>query len=579
MKSLLTLVKKLRHLWVLLYFTAATVFMTYPVAFQLSTSTLGGTGDNIYFVWLIRWYQQVLLEGKGRLFFNAWMNYPQGWNLSTTDTTLASALPGVPFSALWGPVAGYNIAMLLTFVLSGYFMYLWVRSLTRSEGAALFAGTLYAFLPYRMAHFISGHLNLSGTQWFPLYFMGLYSLLKAEKRDWKAVLLTAFSLGLIGFTSMYYLYMTLLLSVVLVIGYLLLAKFKPLRSKTFWINVLLTVALSLPLVLASLKPFLDLSDSGGLASRSAEYASMYSASPTDYFLPSSDHFLFGGPLSQVFDRSLWMESSLYISLTGLVLCLAALIWNKRSEHRKFIWAALLVILSAVILSFGINLHWNNQTVVWQIPEFLQPLLHRTETQIPLPANWLFLHLPFFDKMRALMRFGLFALIFTTVLAGIGLDLLLKKFTRRGQILLTAGCILLVLFEFYPGSYTSQLTQPQPRAVDLWLAEQPDGALVQMPFSESVDQVQLYYTLTSKKAFVGGFFNANQPAQYQAVRPILDQFPSHDSIITLRDLEVKYIVIDQAAYEDWTKIEAQLENESLVLLKTLDGQAVYTLPNP
>ena len=581
MKSIFQKLKRFRLIGVFLYYCLATALMTYPLAFQLKQSVLGGYGDNIYFVWLIRWYQQVLFEGKGHLFFNPWMNYPEGWNLSTTDTTLASALPGVPFSAVLGPVAGYNIAMLLTFVLSGFFMYLWIRSLTKSDSAGLLAGTMYAFLPYRMAHFLAGHLNLSGTQWFPLYFMGLYQILTTEKKpDWKAILLTAFSLAAIGFTSMYYLYMTILISVVFVGGYLLLSKFKTLTHKAFWFNLLIAALISIPLMYASVKPFMDLSQSGGIASRPIEYASVYSASPTDYILPSSDHFLLGAWVSQFFDRSLWIEGSFYISLTGCILSLVAIVANKKSPHRKLIWTAGMVTLVAFILSLGINLHWNNQNVVWQIPEFLQSFFKRSETYIYLPSYWLFFRLPFFDKMRALMRFGIFVLIFIALLAGIGFDQIHRKLSPVKQKILTGGCVLLILFEFYPGSYAAQLTQPEPRQVDLWLADQPDeGAVVQMPFSESVDQAQIYYTLYYHKPFVGGFFNANQPAQYQYINPILNQFPNSESVALLRELNVKYIVIDTKAYADFEALQTSMGNLGLVLLTIQENQAVYTLSAP
>ncbi|MBA4384474.1 MAG: hypothetical protein C0410_07035, partial [Anaerolinea sp.] len=388
--------KKLVPLWAFLGFSAGSVAMTWPLTLHLKTSVIGGMGDNIYFVWLIRWYQKVFLEGQGHPFFNPLMNYPQGWNLSTTETALASALPGVPFSWLLGPIAGYNIAMLITFALSGFFMYLWVRDLTRSNSAALLAGTIYAFSPYHIAHFVVGHLNLCGIQWFPLFFWGLTKILSAGyKFEWKFVLLTGLSLGLIGFTSMYYLYMTFIFTLLLVILYLCFTKFKSLRNKYFWFNLLAAVLISLPFLYYSLRPFINLSDSGVLASRSLEYASMYSASPTDFFLPATDHFLLGRFFSRGFDRSLWLESSLYIGFTALILAILAIVKRKNSVHKALVLTSAIIIVVSFILGLGINLHWNNQDVVWQIPVFLQPLFHKTETLIYLPAAWLFNNLPFF----------------------------------------------------------------------------------------------------------------------------------------------------------------------------------------
>lgn len=576
-----TALKKFQNLWVFLYYCLVSVFMTWPLTLHLRTSVIGGMGDNIYFVWLIRWYQKVFLEGQGHPFFNPMMNYPQGWNLSTTETSLASALPGVPFSAWLGPIAGYNIAMLLTFVLSGFFMYLWVRSLTKSNAAALLAGTLYAFSPYHIAHFVVGHLNLCGIEWFPLYFWGLHNLLNSKKKfDLKSVLLTGLPLGLIAFTSMYYLYMTLIFSLIFVAGYLCFTRFSVFRNKFFWIEAASAIALCVPFVYFALRPFINLAQSGTLVSRSIEYASMYSASPTDFFLPSSDHFLLGALFSKWFDRSLWNESSLYIGLIALVFAVVAITGQKKSQHRWFIWTALIVIVASFILALGINLHWNNQAVVWQIPDFLQGLFKKSETLIYLPSAWLFNHLPFFDKMRSIMRFGFFVLLFMPILAGIGFARIQQKLKTKAQVFFTLGILLLALFDFYPGSYAASLTQPQPRAVDLWLSDQPgQGAVVQMPFSASSDQAQIYYTLFHQKPYIGGFFNANQPVQYLEIQPILDGFPDQSSVQLLQDLGVEFIVVDRNTYNDYAQISHEMEALGLTLLTSQDGQDVFTFTLP
>ncbi|PKN97120.1 MAG: hypothetical protein CVU42_17245 [Chloroflexi bacterium HGW-Chloroflexi-4] len=555
--------------------------MTWPLSLHIKTSVIGGMGDNIYFVWLIRWYQRVFLEGQGHPFFNPMMNYPQGWNLSTTETALASALPGVPFSWLWGPIAGYNIAMLITFVVAGFFMYLWIRDLTKSKPAALLAGIIYAFSPYHIAHFVTGHLNLSGIQWFPLFFWGLTKLLNPDRKlDWKFILLTGLSLGAIAFTSMYYLYMTVIFTLLFVIFYLCFSKFKSLHSKVFWFNFGLAAVISMPFLYFSLRPFVNLSTAGILSSRSMEYASMYSASPTDFFLPATDHFLFGRFFSQGFDRSLWGEGSLYIGFTALVLAVIAFFNRKVSDHKTLIWTATIIILVSFILGLGINLHWNNQSVVWQIPDFLQPVFNKTETLLYLPAAWMFNHLPFFDKMRTIMRFGFFVLLFIPILAGIGFSQITAKLTPLRRGILTGVLLLLVLFEIYPGSYSHSTYEPQPRQVDVWLADQPEvGAVVQMPFGENSSQAQVYYTLFHQKPFLGGDFNANQPIQYLEIHPILEQFPEEHSVTLLKELGVYYIVVDAAAYPDVELFNQQASSLGLVQLTDQEGQVVYTFAEP
>lgn len=566
----------LRNLAVLSFFAALTVIFTYPLALHFSDSVLGGHGDNLYFAWLTNWYDHSFFGGGGHPFFSPLMNWPEGWNLSTTDTALASVFPGAVFSHYVGPIAGYNLAMMLTFVLSGWTMYVWVRHLTKSEGAALLAGVIFAFLPYRMAHFLIGHLNLAGTQWFPLFFMGLVSMFRGEGKGWwQPGALAAISLGLIGFTSMYYLYMGLIITAIFVIAYLIFNRFTLLKQRSFWKQAGVFLLLAIPLVYASTRYYFNLSATGTLTSRDWQYASMYSASPTDFFLPSTDHFLFGQWVGSHFNRDLWPEATLYIGIVSLMLLVVAIIRRKQTGMAGLVWAALTTALAAFILALGTDLHWNAESVIVQVPAFLQPLVGKNETPLLLPTYWLFNHLPFFDRMRALARFGLFTGIFTTLLAGLGAALLLSRLQGWRKHLAAGALILLAVLDFYPGSYAGSLTKIEPRPLDTWLAAQPgDGAVAIFPFGQVEDQINIYATVFHGKPFIGGLFNANQPPQYTYIKPIMDQFPSQQSIDLLRELGITYVVVEPSAYGDDRVLEGELLRNGLILLTEQEPYRVY-----
>ena len=566
----------LRHLGVLLFYTVLTLAFTYPLALHLSDSVLGGTGDNLYFAWLTGWYEHAFFDGGGHPFFSQWMNYPEGWNLSTTDTALAAVFPGAFFRHFFGPIAGYNLAMMLTFVLSGWAMYCWVRHLTRSEGAALLAGAVFAFLPFRMAKLLIGHLNLAATQWFPLFFMGLTGILRNEARGWwQPAVLTAVSLGLIGFTSMYYLYMVLLVALVFVLAYLLFSRLDVLTKTAFWKQVGIFIVLAVPLLYLSVQYFFNLATTGTILSRDWEYASMYSASPTDFFLPSTDHFLFGRWVGSHFNRDLWPEATLYIGLVTLVL-IGFAVWKRNSTRAgPLVWAALTAALAAFILALGTDLHWNAERVTVAVPAFLQPLLGRSETPLFLPTYWLFNHLPFFDRMRALARFGLFTNVFTTLLAGLGAAALLQRGKGRWRAGAAMALMVLVLLDFYPGPYTGQLTKIEPRPLDTWLASQPgDGAVAMFPFEQVQDQINIFANLMHGKPFIGGLFNAYQPPQYLNIKSTLDRFPAPQAVDLLHELGITYIVVDTTAYGDYPLVERELEVNGLMLLTEQGQYQVY-----
>ncbi len=326
-------------------------------------------------------------------------------------------------------------------------------------------------------------------------------------------------------------------------------------------------------------PFISLNSQGGLASRTVSYASMYSASPTDFFLPSTDHFLWGQWIGDHFDRSLWIEASLYVGVVTLALAIVAWWKRARRDHQILLKTALVVIVITFILALGTDFHWLGQRVEVGLPGFLQGILQRDSTPIPLPALLLFRYLPFYAKMRAIMRIGFFALLFTTLLAGFGAAWILEKVGTKRAPWVALLLLVLVFFDFYPGPYT-QFARISPRPVDIWLAAQPGmGALVQFPFSQNEDQDQVYNTLTHGKPFIGGFFLANQPEQYLRIRPVLETFPSVASADLLRTLGVQWVLFDTTKYADFAGIQQQVEALSFHYVTTIAGQAVFEAAQP
>lgn len=560
-----------------IYFVVLTGVITYPLIFQMENMLGGVGGDGTYFVWLVRWYQKAIFELKISPFFNPYMNYPQGWHLATTDITPAMVALAYPGNVFCGPVCGYNFAMFMSFVLSGWGMFLWIRALTKNNLAGLVAGTIFAALPFHMAHSIIGHLSLAGTQWFPFYFWGLYDLLKQERFSWKPVLLASISIFLIGMTSPYYVYMTILITAVFILGFIIFGGYQRFRHKEFWKSILVFGLLSIVLVGLAMIPYMSLNAQSGLASRAVDYVSEYSASPTDYLIPSIKQFLWGGWIDNHFSPEYWQESTLYIGVVTFALAIVAWIKRRQFGDSRLLAITALVALVAFILSLGIEPHWLGRKVV-SLPRVLQILFNRAEMpQIYLPSYYLFRYLPFFSKMRVMMRFGLFTLISFNLMAGLGAHVLIKSYSRQIQGWIAAGLLLLVFIDFYPGPLKG-FARMDARPVDYWLAAQPDtGAVAQFPFSQEVDQSQVYNTLISKKKYIGGFFNANQPEQYKRIQPILDNFPSQESVNLLQQLGVSYVVVDTSQYSNFDEVEHAILSLGLTKLHVSESEYVYGWP--
>lgn len=568
---------RIQSLRVFLFYSLLAVVFTYPLILRMKHEVVGTIGDNIYFIFLIRWYQKALLELHINPFFHPYLNYPEGWHLASTDTTPAMMLLAIPASWVGGDVWGYNFAMLASFVLTGLGMFWWVRSLTRNAWAGLIAGMLFAFMPYRMAHYLAGHLNLAGTQWFPLYFWGLYELLHRQQWSLKSVLLTALSLGLISATAPYYLYMTLFISVVFVAGYLLWLARPRVKERVLWQNLAAFSLIGLPLALLPMLPYIALGLQGGLADRSIDLISRYSASPTDFLLPSTDHFLWGRWIGEHFDRSFWVEATLYVGFFTLILALLAWLKRRQTGHLELVKLSLLIVSVGVILAMGTDLHWLSQRVVIRVPWFLQQLLQRETAPIPLPGFFLVKFLPFFGKMRVMMRFGVFVHLFASLLAGLGAAWLLQRTNVARRSALALILLLLIFIDFYPGPYP-QFSHVDARPVDYWLADQPArGAVAQFPFYQDADQDQVYNTLVHGKPYIGGFFNATLPPQYLRIRPVLERFPDSASVTLLRELGVGYVIVDSGQYDSFPMLHQQIQTLGLQFLYAVAGQYVYIFP--
>src|SRR6185295_12890879 len=73
----------------------------------------------------------------------------------------------------------YNLVFLAGFALSGVGVALLVRRLTGHSGAALVAGIVFAFPPYRIDHY--AHLQLQQTQFIPLALLAFHRLLDSGR--------------------------------------------------------------------------------------------------------------------------------------------------------------------------------------------------------------------------------------------------------------------------------------------------------------------------------------------------------------------------------------------------------------
>jgi hypothetical protein len=547
--------------------------MTWPLVLKMGSHIMGQIGDNIYFIWQIDWFKRAIFELHTSPISVPILNFPEGWNLAYTEFMPAQMGLALPFALMQNATFGFNMVLILTFILSGLGMYLWILKVTKNKVAGLVAGTIYAFVPYHVAHALIGHLNIMGIQWFPFYFMGLFDILIDREKNWKSALTAGIFLGLIALTSIYYIYMTLLTSAFLVLIYLIFMGRKQIINRKFWLNILILGSTAAPMLVLGILPFINLSNQGVMREFLMDYSVKYSASVTDFFLPSTDHFLWGGWIGVHFDRSQWIEATLYVGVVSASLALLAFIVRKKIDNRRFMWLSLIGGLFTFFLALGLNLYWLNQPVSITFPGFLQSLLGRESIPVRMPGYYFYLYIPFYAKMRVWMRFGIFTLLFLSSIAGLGADWIINKVVLKWRTALTLLILALVILDFYPGPYSS-FSVVKGRPVDYWLADQSgDGGVAQFPFELQSSQEYIFYQSVNLKPFMGGLFNAYPPLQYLKIKDVMAAFPGKESVDLLMSLGVEYVLIDARYYDDMESVLFSAEENGLRVIKQFENDYV------
>jgi hypothetical protein len=558
------------------FFLFLAIVFTWPVAREPAHRIAGQPGDNLYFVWLLDWYERAVFDLHQSPVFDPWLNYPEGWSLASTQFPQAMVWLGLPVSMSAGPVAGYNFSALASFFLSGVVVFVYVRRWTGKSVPALLAGTLFGFAPYRQAHFLIGHLDLMGTFWPALYILSLIDICLGKGRSLKAAGILCGSLVATALTSPYYIYGSLLLTVPVVIAFWLTGGLRGTLGGRARALVVAGLGASLPLLVMAVWPYLELAQSGTIGARSREYVRNYSASPTDYVIPATTSVVWGPWVSAHFDRFQWVEGTLYLGALGAGLATLGVVRRRHlGEHGcGLVVAGLVLGATAFILSLGTDLQWMSTSVQVPVPEFARAWHPGADAYIPLPGRLLFEYLPLYSSMRVPMRFGLFVILAVSLLAGLGAGQIVA-WVKRPRLQYVIGCllILLVVVDFLPGPVP--VFEVRPRAVDLWLRDEPgNGAVAQLPFDLEEDQYHIYYTSIHGKPFLGGMFNAFPPEQYQRIRPIMEGFPDAESIGLLRALGTQYVVVSEAWYPEFAAVEAKLLRGGLCPSVALEGEHVY-----
>lgn len=178
------------------------IFLTWPLATQLTTHIPGATADdNVVFVWNFWWMRQAL-AATGAWFQTDLIFHPVGANLVLHTHTAFNAVAGATIFAGLSPAAALNATILCSAALNGFCAYLLAYRQSAHRAASILAGGFFASTASLFDH-LGGHFNYYSAWGLPLFAWVFLEALARPARLWR-IAGAGVVLGAIAYLDAYY---------------------------------------------------------------------------------------------------------------------------------------------------------------------------------------------------------------------------------------------------------------------------------------------------------------------------------------------------------------------------------------
>jgi 4-amino-4-deoxy-L-arabinose transferase-like glycosyltransferase len=452
-------------------------------------------------------------------------------------------------------VLAHNVAILGSFVVAAVSMYILARELVGRRDAAIIAAVAFAFCPYRVGGEVA-RLQMMMAAWLPLALWAVHRYARQGRRRHLAVAVGA--ILLLVLSNMYLLYYALP-TIVLVAAHGRSRSRQPPAVR--WRDVALaTTAITLilaPIGAHYLRVKRDLhfarsnTEIGRYSADVRSYASVWQTSPLAGWLPveiTADRALFPGLV--------------LLTLAAVACaprrrpCVPAMRTERPAgpgRWRRFVARALpcgvvplygLVAVAAFLCSLG----------PW-------PTIGGHGVGLPGPYAALMAVLPGMDGLRAPSRFGIIVMVALAVLAAAGARRLLVGRSTIVRVGLVTAVIVAVVMEGYGGPTPlvrfSRMHEADSAAAYAWLAEQPPGAVLELPFSGLEAQgaqhpalAYQYATLIHRHPLVNGSSGFTPPLARvleSPLSPLRHPGALAQWVPGAQRLGVRYVIVHEADY--------------------------------
>lgn len=546
----------------LLAYALCTILLTLPLPLNVATNLPAG-GDPFKHTWRIGWEVHQLLTAPLDLYrANSFYLYPDSFAFD--DSMLTPGLMTMPIVLITtNLVLAHNLALLSSYALSGYTMFLFAFYLTRSARAAWVAGLLFAFNTFRLSHY--AHMNLLMVQWLPLFFLAIDKMLWSVRS--RLVLLMAVAVVLQGLSSLMVLYLMLIAAVPYILVRVLTTRLPGRKTVAqFVLAGLLAGVMLLPFAL----PYYRISRDENFV-RDFETVEALSATVNSYLTVVPQNWVWSRILEPFTHKGNYPhEHRLFMGLTALGLSALGIV-SARARGVAMVFSV--VGLCALVLSFG--------------PTLYISATEKIGLPFALPYDWLYEWLPGFASLRAGARFAIIVSFAVASLATLGMGRLIARIRPRFRNFLVALVSGFVLLE---NLATPLAMQAAPVGAEIppvyrWLATQPPHSVIaELPVGDESTRVMnlgryQYLSAYHFQPILTAAYFSYYPPSYGSQLAFLARFPSPEALAFLREFEVRYVVIHLGALipKERATMRKQIKKRGIRLVQQFGNDLVLEVP--
>jgi hypothetical protein len=309
-------------------FSALTAAYLRPGWEHWTQRIIGRAADPVFNLYVLKWGVHQLRLGLPALWDPNFF-FPARGVLALSDHLIgpsAALLALLDLRLAPNAVAGYNLLLAGSFVLSGAVTCWVLRASGRSWIAAVLGGAMYAFAPMRWAQL--GHLQILLAQWIPALLWCWDRLLAKPAWGRAAAFLAFYLLNLSGGSYIAYMMHVPLLAI-------LICRQREVRVPRRLGVLVVVAAVALGGACLLYRPYVQAAQRYGLA-RTPDEVALYAATLPSYLAPAESN-LYAGWWHRLADR--WQidpsddESRLFPGFVAAALCLYAVVFWLRHRDR------------------------------------------------------------------------------------------------------------------------------------------------------------------------------------------------------------------------------------------------------